>query len=313
MREISLAFGPGQALVGTLTLPAADQAAPAAPLGLVMFNSGVVHRIGPHRINVKLARQLALRGIPSIRFDLHGMGDSLRADGVLPYERQAVADLGLAMDTLQDCAGVARFALLGFCSGAVPSYLAAQADPRVGTVILYDAFAFPTPRSRARFLWLRLSGHEYSPQALRRDVRRLGRGLARLPRRLFERLRRRGNETFKQASPSEQKQPMMVRGLGELTRRGVKVVVLHAGDDFGVANYAEQFRDAMGDALPREGLHYGFLASIDHVATSTPAQKVFLDAICAALLDDHLDCMPADASPTPAPTSPAAHSTAQAG
>ncbi|OIQ88692.1 alpha/beta hydrolase family protein [mine drainage metagenome] len=312
MREISLAFGPGQALVGTLTLPAADLAAPAAPLGLVMFNSGVVHRIGPHRINVKLARQLALRGIPSIRFDLHGMGDSLRADGVLPYERQVVADLGLAMDALQDCAGVARFALLGFCSGAVPSYLAAQADPRVGTVILYDAFAFPTPRSRARFLWLRLNGQGFSLKTLRIYARKLGRSLAQLPRRLFGRLRPRGNETFKPVGSPEQKH-QIVRGLGELTRRGVKVVVLHAGDDFGTANYAEQFRDAMGDALPREGLRCGFLATIDHVATSTPAQKVFLDAICAALLGDHLDCMPADASPAPAQASPAAHSAAEVG
>jgi len=38
---------------------------------------------------------------------------------------------------------------------------------------------------------------------------------------------------------------------------------------------------------------------------------VFLDAICAALLGDHLDCMPADASPAPA--SPAAHSAAEVG
>ena len=312
MREISLAFGPGQSLVGTLTLPATGIAAPAAPLGLVLFNSGVVHRIGPHRINVKLARQMALRGIPSIRFDLHGMGDSLRADGTLPYEQQAVADLGLAMDALQESAGVARFALLGFCSGAVPSYLAAQADPRIGTIILYDAFAFPTPRSRARFLWLRLSGHGFDPQALRRDVRRLGRGLARLPRRLFDRLRRRGNETFRQAGAREQKH-QIVRGLAKLTRCGVKVVVLHAGDDFGAANYAEQFRDATGNALPREGLRCGFLASIDHVATSTAAQKMFLDTICAALLGDDLDCTATDASPAAARSSPAAHSAVEAG
>ena len=312
MREISLAFGPGQSLVGTLTLPAAGIAAPAAPLGLVLFNSGVVHRIGPHRINVKLARQMALRGIPSIRFDLHGMGDSLRADGTLPYEQQAVADLGLAMDALQESAGVARFALLGFCSGAVPSYLAAQADPRVGSIILYDAFAFPTPRSRARLLWLRLSGHGFSPQALLRDARRLGHGLARLPRRLFDRLRRRGNETFKQVGAPEQKH-QIVRRLAELTRRGVQIVVLHAGDDFGVANYAEQFRDATGDALPREGLSCGFLAPIDHVATSTPAQKMFLDAICAALLGHDLDCTAADASPAVAQPSPCAHSAVEAG
>jgi hypothetical protein len=41
-----------------------------------MFNMGANHRIGPRRINVKLARVLAARGVSSLRFDLGGVGDS---------------------------------------------------------------------------------------------------------------------------------------------------------------------------------------------------------------------------------------------
>lgn len=306
MREISFAFGADQSLVGTLTLPTGN-AAPGG-LGLVMFNSGVVHRIGPHRVNVKLARQIAGHGVPSIRFDLHGMGDSLRAGSATTYEQQVVIDLGIAMDVLQEASGVERFALLGFCSGAMPSYLAAKADPRVDTIILYDALIFPTPKSRMRFLWLRLSGHGFGLEALLHAAAKLSRGLANLPRRVLARLRSDRIETVKQVgAPSEKHQ--ILQGLAQLTQRGVKVVVMHAGDDFGAVNYAAQFRDAAGDALPHEGVRCVFLEDIDHVATSTPAQRVFLDAVCSAVLNGHADCSQSIASaPSAAPAVAPMHS-----
>lgn len=297
MREISFAFGPDQSLVGTLTLPAGD----AVPdgLGLVMFNSGVVHRIGPHRVNVKLARQMARHGMPSIRFDLHGMGDSLRAGGALTYDQQVVIDLGMAMDALHKASGAARFAMLGFCSGAMPSYLTAQADPRVDTIILYDALIFPTPKSRARFLWLRLSGYGFGPKAMLYAVARLARGLANLPRRALERLQPDRTKTVKQVgAPSEKHQ--ILHGLAKLAQRGVKIIIMHAGDDFGAVNYAGQFRDATGDALPSEDVRCDFLENIDHVATSTPAQRVFLDAVCSTLLGGNSSCSHPVASATSA-------------
>jgi alpha/beta superfamily hydrolase len=66
-------FGPGDALVGMLTAPA--QQAPAG-VACLMFNMGANHRVGPRRINVKLAHMLAARGVGSLRFDLGGIGDS---------------------------------------------------------------------------------------------------------------------------------------------------------------------------------------------------------------------------------------------
>ena len=59
MHELAVSFGPLKHLSGTLALP--DELAPAG-VGFVMLNAGVVHRIGPHRFNVRLARRLADQG-----------------------------------------------------------------------------------------------------------------------------------------------------------------------------------------------------------------------------------------------------------
>ena len=112
-------FGAGERLLGIVTLPA--QRREDAPACLFM-NAGVVHRIGPHRINVKLARALAAVGIASIRIDLSGMGDSATAPGAVHSGEQTVRDLQDAMTHLEQTLGITRFIVFGLCSGAVHAY-----------------------------------------------------------------------------------------------------------------------------------------------------------------------------------------------
>ena len=112
MIERSFAFGQNDGLIGTVCLPQHRQG-DGAKIGVLLFNAGVVHRIGPHRINVRLARQLAESGIPSIRFDLAGQGDSARAQGKLGFKEQAVEDIQAAMGSLGNAANVSRFVLFG--------------------------------------------------------------------------------------------------------------------------------------------------------------------------------------------------------
>ena len=153
MREDVLAFGEDERLVGTVCLP--DGPVASGAVGQILFNAGIVPRTGPHRLNVKLARRLAARGIASIRFDLSGLGDSGRAPGADSFETTAVRDLRQAMDTLACEAGTGRFCLFGFCSGGRHAYATAPLDARVAGIILYDTYAFPTPHSRLNRLWLR--------------------------------------------------------------------------------------------------------------------------------------------------------------
>ena len=270
MREVSLAFGDG-ALVGTICLP--DTRAPRAP-GLILFNAGVVHRVGPHRINVKLARAMAARGGASIRFDLRGLGDSARGDADTPHATQAVEDLRAAMDALQRIAGSRTFAVLGFCSGMLPAIDTARADARVRALVIYDGFSPPTLRSRA----LRLA------QAVRgRSVRAMWAMARAVARRARQAIRARaghaGDAAFADAqAPSH---ASLVEALAQLAGRGVRVTVLHSGGDLTGVNHARQLRDAMGPT--GAALQCGYLGLIDHVVTSVPAQELFIDTVLAAL------------------------------
>ena len=107
MNEIPLVFGADRHLVGILTLP--SQGDPR-PIAFLLINAGVIHRVGPHRINVKLARHLAGLGFASLRFDLSGQGDSRNAlsAGTIGHAQQSIADLRAAMDHLTRTLDVLR-------------------------------------------------------------------------------------------------------------------------------------------------------------------------------------------------------------
>ena len=110
-------FGADQHLVGVLTRTSAARDRPA----VVIFNAGAVHRVGPNRVGVTLARELAAAGFACLRFDLEGIGDSvLRAAGREnhPYPATALDDARAAFDFLRGEFGYARFVSVGLCSGA---------------------------------------------------------------------------------------------------------------------------------------------------------------------------------------------------
>jgi pimeloyl-ACP methyl ester carboxylesterase len=143
MREHAFLFGSAQGLAGIVTEPS-GHARPgvAANLGVVFLNAGVIHRVGPSRLYVTLARDLAGLGCVVARFDHSGVGDSsVRRDG-LPFEESAIAEAREAMDWLQKTRGVDRFVLAGLCSGAVTSFEAAVVDERVVGVAMINPQGF---------------------------------------------------------------------------------------------------------------------------------------------------------------------------
>ncbi len=287
MHETSLSFGPNQDLIGTVTMPATTALGPCMPFGMVLFNAGVVTRIGPHRINVKLARELARRGTPSIRFDLHAMGDSQIAGGTQTYREQVVSDLQAAMNALHDASGVHQFALLGFCSGALPACWAAQRDARVCHIILYDAFELQTVKSQIRFLAARLRSLGLRPAAFLWRLRGAARAALTFLRsrlsKLFDRTEA-GHPVPSDDSPTRRQ---LAELFGQLMQKRIKVTVLHSGSDFSNVNYAKQIAEAVNaGGVSATGLRTGLLASIDHVATSTRAQREFIEFICADLFND---------------------------
>jgi pimeloyl-ACP methyl ester carboxylesterase len=122
---------------------------------VLLLNAGVLHRVGPHRLHVILARQLAARGLTSLRLDLSGIGDSRSVPGSLSFRESAVVDTRAAMDRLA-ADGIGRFVLFGLCSGAATALARAAVDERVVGLVLLDPPAYPTARAQARKLATRM-------------------------------------------------------------------------------------------------------------------------------------------------------------
>ncbi len=273
MPEVAISFGPDRHLAGTLAMPLSVA---ARPLGFIMLNAGVIHRIGPHRFNVRLARHLADCGWPSLRFDLAGQGDSDNAPRTQPLARQIIADLHAAMDCLGRTAGVDRFIIAGICSGAHHGLAAAQEDPRVAGLWMLDGHAYPT----------RLTGLQRRLLALRRSPSLALRQWVTWPwRRLVKRLRSRAAADsahsaeeidFGRNTPSRQEFADM---LAAVDARGGRVFLMHSGGMLARYSYARQFHDVFGTQPFAARVRCDFLPDIDHTLSTRTAQERVVAAV----------------------------------
>ena len=137
MKEEAVLFGKAGSLVGILTDPSIDNGRSLSP-AVILLNPGIVHRVGPGRIYVKIARALAAAGFVVFRFDFSSIGDSGVRRDHLPFEKSAVQEAQDAMDWLNTARGVHQFILLGGCSGARVALETASSDPRVAGAILMN-------------------------------------------------------------------------------------------------------------------------------------------------------------------------------
>ena len=140
-------FGPAGSLVGVVTLPPGDDGDPGAGNArpfVLLLNAGLVHRAGPFRMHVELARRLAELGFRVLRFDQAGLGDSAARGGAATDDERAVLDARDAMDSLRVRYGAERFVAGGLCSGALNAHRVCLADARVIGVWLLDGYAYPT-------------------------------------------------------------------------------------------------------------------------------------------------------------------------
>lgn len=274
MNEICVAFGPDRHLVGTLTLP--GTAAPGRPAVLLM-NAGVIQRIGPHRINVKLARALAQQGVTSLRFDLSGQGDSRAPAGAAPYETQSIIDIRAAMDHVERTTGIDRFAIAGICSAADHGLVVAVEDPRVVGLWMMDGYAYPTRKTRFLRYWLPMKGRFFS--ALAKGLwTRLRQAPARLVRHLARHQGDYEDDTFfgRHLLPAE----VYAGHLRALVDRGVAVFLMYSGSLLNRYNYAGQLRDGFGRDAFVDKVRCDFVPDIDHTVTTVASQRRLVAIIC---------------------------------
>jgi dienelactone hydrolase len=138
MKEQALLFGKTRSLVGILTDPAELDRNGQLP-AVILLNAGLIHRIGPSRLYVKIARSLARLGFVVLRFDFSGTGDSKAREDNLPYPQSVVDEIQEAMNYLARTRGSQKFLLIGHCSGAGFSFKMAGEDERVMGAILINS------------------------------------------------------------------------------------------------------------------------------------------------------------------------------
>lgn len=156
IEEIIVLENPERSLVGVLTHPD-SHCFPEPRTAFILLNSGLLHRVGPNRISVALARSVAAEGFLSCRFDFSGIGDSPPARDVKDFEERACEDFRLVVDYLEREHSIGRVVVYGICSGAEAALAAGLRDNRVtacvlvnGTLIGREARIAAIPRTIAR-------------------------------------------------------------------------------------------------------------------------------------------------------------------
>lgn len=241
VKEQVVTLGDGDNLVAILSRPPPAPAPLKTDAGgevqrpaVVFLNAGVLHRIGPHRLHVLLARRLAARGFPALRLDLSGIGDSRAVPGSLSFRQSSVLDTRAAMRTLEAMTGRRRFVLFGLCAGADNALATALADPAVTGLVLLDPPTYPTKRAlvrklRARVQTLGLAGA--ARRALEVTRREVSQGAQAWSQRLLARAGRGGGDAG-EATQSGREVPTRAafgQMLTTLVDRGVAILAVYSG------------------------------------------------------------------------------------
>lgn len=136
MREEILNFGDELSLVGILTHK--SESKNNSDFCIVLLNAGLIHKIGPNSLHVKISRELAEKGVNCFRFDYSGIGDSSLSRQKKSLEEIKIGEVKQAMDLLQKKNNIQKFVLIGICSGAEDAFMVSHEDHRVIGLYLID-------------------------------------------------------------------------------------------------------------------------------------------------------------------------------
>ena len=278
MRERAVQFGTDVVHTGILCEPADAAAAEGRPVCL-MLNAGLIHRVGPNRLHVNLARALAAAGYPSLRFDMSGRGDTdVRTDGET-FVKSGIRETQSAMDYLEQLRGARRFVPMGICSGAHDAIRTAMVDTRIVGAVLIEFYVYPTPAHRMWHYLRRvtnagswadtLAGRNALGHSLRRRLGLQSGGYVEEPSR--EDL---GGTTEGFILPRQE----VDAALKTVADRGTELCFVYAGAS-GMCNYRGQLYDAYPSLRGHGQIRVAFFAGADHTFTRLDYQRELIDTV----------------------------------
>ena len=271
MSERPVMIGADRGLMGIVCEP--DGPWSADRPAMIMLNAGLIHRVGPNRLHVRLARQLAASGFLSLRLDLSGRGDSEpRRDG-LSFAESGPIEAAEAMRYLEETKGVRRFVLFGICSGAAAAAEVAHVNARVAGAVVIEGGSYPTARFyrryylkrffRARTWWNMVTGTNAAGRRLRRM---LGRPL---PPAAND-----GEMVTGMAIPESTK-AAVAAALQQMADREVELLAVFSGSTKEY-NYPGQLQDAFATVNFRGRLEESYYPDADHTFTRLRNQDVLV-------------------------------------
>ena len=280
VRERVVRFGARNSLAGILST--SREARPGLPF-VVIVNAGIIHRVGPNRLYVDVARAVAALGYPVLRFDLAGLGDSDVMSSEASLLESAMLDVKAAFDYLTSAHNATTFLAFGLCSGANYAALAAFNEPRVIGVLLIDPTVARTRWSMMVHIGRRLRNLSTlrSLLTLRHPVfqRRGGRTRSVAVARAAEgQSGQRAEPALERLSPDDSR-----RSLEQLVERAVHLMFVFTGG----VNHVYNYRNQLYDLLPGFDFHgllrLEYMPDTDHTVSDGRGRRQLLESIRAWL------------------------------
>lgn len=268
MKEEVLVIGEDVSIVGILSQPEKVLSDTACKKPMVLLtNPGILHRVGPYRQWVDLARRLCDDGFSVFRFDLSGLGDSDMRPEFQQDDVRFVSDFTEVMDYLETNYGAKQFVLIGLCSGAIFGQQVAVVDTRVVGSIFIDGIAYRTKK------WY--LHHFLQHYANRKNWRNIK---SKIAKRLFSTNASVSNDPMEyrvKYPPYEKAQAE----LELLIKRDVGLFFIYTSGVVTVVNYANQLHDMFPKIHSKNKMQVAFYPEADHTFTLPTQRKRVLESI----------------------------------
>ena len=266
MKERAFLVGPRKSIIALVHEP--EPAPPESRPTFVILNAGIVHRVGPHRASVRMARELAKAGFRTVRIDFSGLGDSAQRLDSLSFEEAAFADITEVLDDLSARYRAKRFVLGGLCAGAERAFEASVREPRVVGAIMLDGIVFRTPGfyvHHYRHRLLRLNGPA-AVRAAKRSVHALRERLTRPrePRGPQERI------PFQREMPDRN---VFEQQMQQVADRGTNMYWIFTAGLPAFHNHERQFFDSFRRVDFKGRLAHAYFGDSNHTFTQLESQR----------------------------------------
>ena len=261
------------------------------PMWLVLLTGGAVRHIGPNRIWVRIARELAAAGYASIRLDGRSVGDSDGSgNGLMPaeyyYQKHIHDDIERVMEVAVT-AGASEFLITGVCSGATAAYQVALGRHDVRAIVMLNPLQLqndPEDEQRARvqlsqkahLRWHRLFSLEFYLQVIRGET-----PVFKILGVIYTRWT---SYLCKKAPLTLTDQDYVYVGFQTLAAKAVEIDVCISAEDQVAVSFSERHFGEGFLQFSHEHIRFHTIAGADHTIRPLHAQQAFIHILRSALL-----------------------------